>query len=146
MLWSADKITKLQKMQNWGLRIVFNNMHIGLDEDNLHVEAKLDLLKHRRVAHLLGIMYHRSKNVELLDVRDIHTRQFDKVKFKVFNPVIKKAFRSPKYLGAQLWDKLPVTTQLSGSFTEFKRKIKKHTAEGLFNGVRYVWSTTTGLL
>ena len=70
---------------------------------------------------------------DLLDVRDIRTRQFDQIKFKVFNPVIKIAFKSPKYLGAQLWDK--ITTQLSGSFAEFKCKIKKHIGEGLFNNV-----------
>ena len=64
-------------------------------------------LGYRRVAHLLGIMYHRSKCKDLLDNRAINTRQFDKVKFKVLNPVVKKTFKSPNYLGAQLWDKLP---------------------------------------
>ena len=78
-------------------------------------------------------MYHRSKNVELLDIRDIQTRQFDKIKFKVINPVIKKAFKTPNYLGALLWDKLPKETQLLGSFAGYKREIKKHCAEGLFN-------------
>ena len=76
-----------------------------------------------------------SPKYDLLDVRDIRTRQFDKVKFKVFNPEIKIAFKSPKYIGAQLWDKIPITTQLSGSFAEFKCKIKKHIGEGLFNDV-----------
>ena len=106
-----------------------------LDEDALHAEATLTLLKHRRILHLLGIMYRRSKIIDHLDVRDIRTRQFDKVKFKVLNPVIKKAFKSPNYLGAQLWDKIPISTQLSGSFVEFKRKIKKHIGEGLFDNV-----------
>ena len=91
--------------------------------------------KHRRILYLLGIMYHRSKIIDLLDVRDIRTRQFDKVKFKVFNPVIKIAFKSPKYLGAQLWDKIPITTQFSVSFAEFNCKVKKHIGDGLFNDV-----------
>ena len=38
----------------------------------------------------------------------------------------------PNYYGAQLWDKLPIDTQSSGSFDEFKRKVKRHIAGGLF--------------
>ena len=83
--------------------------------------------------HLLSLMYHRSKKPTLLDNRDIRTRRFDKIKFKVINPVIRIAFKTTNYLGAQLWDNLPIDTQLSGSFAEFKRKVKKHNGEGMFN-------------
>ena len=83
--------------------------------------------------HLLSIMYHRSKVPELLDNRDIRTRQFDKIKFKALTPTTKNAFKTPNYLGALLWDTLPLDTQCAGSFTEYKLKVKKLTAEGLFN-------------
>ena len=132
MLWNLDKLGKLQKMQNWGLRIVYRNVLQDHSEGVLHQEAGLTLLKGRRVMHMLSLMYHRSKKGEYLDNRDINTRQFDKIKFKVINPVIKKAFNTPNYLGAQLWDKLPATTQMAGSFNAFKYKVKKHVAEGLF--------------
>ena len=132
-MWNVIKLGKLQKMQNWGLRIVYGNNPQIQGEEAMHTAAGLMLLSERRTLHMLGLMYHRSKNVALLDIRDIQTRQFDQIKFKVINPVIKNAFKTPNYLGALLWDKLPKETQLSGSFAVHKREIKKHCAEGLFN-------------
>ena len=79
LLWNAEKLSKLQKLQNWGLRVVFNSSPVKLDEAALHEEAKLTLLKHRRTLHLLINMFHRSKLVSYLDRRDIATRQFDKI-------------------------------------------------------------------
>ena len=80
-------------------------------------------------------MYHRSKVGDYVDVRDIGTRQHDKVKFKVMNPSVKKAFRSPNYLGAQLWDMLPAETQLSGSYNVYKGRVARHIAAGMFETV-----------
>ena len=91
------------------------------------------LLKHRRTLHLLISMYHRSKQESYLDRRDIATRQFDKVKFKVINPNIKCAFKCPNYLGAKLWDKLPKETQIEPSINVFKFKVKKLIAAGMFD-------------
>ena len=107
-------------------------MHPKPDEDELHVTAGLILLIHRRITHLLILMYHRSKNQEFLDNRNLPTRQFDKVKFTAMNPSVKKAFRSPNYLGAQYWDMLPFETQSSATIQEFKHKINRHVREGLF--------------
>ena len=133
LMWNVEKLGKLQKMQNWGLRIVFGNALEDLSEDALHEAAGLMLLKNRRILHVLGLMYHRSKKIQYLDNRDINTRQFDKIKFRVITPVIKKAFKTTNYLGAQLWDRLPVGTQVAGLFSEFKRKVVKDIAEGLLN-------------
>ena len=135
LLWNAGKLHKLQKQQNWGLRIVFNDRQPKLDEDALHREANIHTLKYRRVAHLLNLMYFRSKEDRFLDKRNIPTRQFDKIKFKVINPVVSKVFKSPNYLGAQLWDLLPHETQSSASISEFKSKVKRHIDEGLFSQV-----------
>ena len=102
----------------------------------MHNLARLDRLDTRRICHLLNIMYHRSKEPKFLDIRDIPTRQLDKVKFKVINPVVKKAFKSPNYLGALLWDMLPKDTQSSGSLHVFKNKVAKHVKNGMFDKVR----------
>ena len=134
-LWNLEKLSKLQKMQNWGLRIVYCDNVPALDETNLHQKAKLTTLKLRRVQHLLSILYHRSKKDKYLDLRPIVTRQFDKIKFKVLNPIIKKAFLSPNYLGAQLWDLLPRETQTAPTYNIFKLKVKKHIAAGLFDNI-----------
>ena len=133
MLWNADKLHKLQKLQNWGLRIVYYDRQPKLDEDALHLEASLLTLRQRRVLHQLNNMYRRSKKESYLDRREIHTRQFDKIKFKVINPVIKKAFKTPNYLGAQLWDLLPKETQCAATFSAFKHKVKRHLTAGMFN-------------
>ena len=136
MLWNNNKLQKLQKLQNWGLRIVYTQNAVKLDEGGLHLESGINELKFRRIIHLLGLMYHRSKKEEYLDMRDIHTRQFAKIKFIVMAPIIKKAFKSPNYLGAMLWDKLPAETQSAGSYSEFKFKVKREINTGLFNNVQ----------
>ena len=135
MLWNMDMQSKLQKLQNWGLRIVYYDRAPMLGEDDLHREAILMLLKQRRIQHLVNIMYHRSKLDHYLDKRDVPTRQFAKIKFKVIHPNIKKAFKSPNYLGAQLWDKLPLDTQGAPTYNLFKYKVKRHIAAGLYNNM-----------
>ena len=122
-LWNSDKVHRLQKMQNWSLRIVYNNVQPRLDETGLHAEAGLELLETRRIKHLLNSMYFRSKNPVLLDDRNLPTRLFDKVKFKVIKPNVKKAFRSPNYLGAQYWDKLPRDTQVANTIHELLARL-----------------------
>ena len=92
-------------------------------------------LKYRRIHHLVNIMYHRSKCDQYRDKRNLPTRQFAKIKFKVITPVIKNAFRSPNYLGAQLWDLLPYDVQTAPTYNIFKYKVKKHIAAGLYNNL-----------
>ena len=94
-LWSSKNLQKLQKMQKWALRIVYWNEHPHMDEDNMHVAANLTKLKHRRILHLLSLMYQRSKVITNLDNRNLVTRQFTKIKFRVIKPLIKKAFLAP---------------------------------------------------
>ena len=50
---------KLQKYQNWGLRIVHTNVQPRLNTDDLHAEANVTKFKYRRIAHVFGTMYHR---------------------------------------------------------------------------------------
>ena len=134
-LWNAEKLSKLQKLQNWGLRIVYYDRDPKLDVDEMHSEANIMKLKYRRIHHLVNIMYHRSKHDHYLDKRVMPTRQFAKVKFKVINPVVRKAFKSPNYLGAQLWDMLPLDTQSAPTYNMFKYKVKRHIAAGLYNNI-----------
>ena len=105
-------------MQNWGLRIVYNDQNPRLDEQGLHHKANLTLLKPRRVLHLLSLMYFRARDHDNLDNRHNATRQFAKIK--------------SNYLGAQLWDILPRETQVEPVFCMFKFKVKRHIAAGMF--------------
>ena len=133
-LWNAEKIRKLQKIQNWGLRITYAGERFS--ELEMHSSANLDTFDTRRICPLLGVMYYRSKDPKLLDNRGLPTRQFDKIKFKVLNPAIKKAFRSPNYLGAQLWDLLPKDTQLAPGIHSYKIKVARHVRDGLFKDLK----------
>ena len=122
MLWSADKLRRLQKLQNWGLKIVYYDRQPKPSEDELHREAGLLILKRRRILHLLSVMYRRYKSGPLLDLREIHTRQVDKIKFKVINPVIRKACETPILSGCTA----PTETRTAATFSAFKHKVKVH--------------------
>ena len=135
VLWNVSKLSKLQKLQNWGLRIVYSDRVPRLTEEEMHSAANLTHLKYRRIHHLVNIMYHRSKSEKYLDNRDLPTRQFVKVKFKVINPNIKSAFKSPNYFGAQLWDMLPLDVQTAPTYSIFKYKVKIHITAGIYNNV-----------
>ena len=74
VLWNAEKVQKLQKFQNGGLRIVFSDREARRNEDEMHREAKLSLLKHRHTLKLLNLMYDMSKRNNLLDKKDLHTQ------------------------------------------------------------------------
>ena len=135
LLWNTNKTKKLQKLQNWGLRIVYSDRHPKLGEDDMHAEANVPLLKLRRIEHLLELMYRRSKEPDRLDDRKLPTRQFDKIKFKVDAPQVRVSFKSPNYLGSIVWDKLPLETQSSPDIANFKKRIKRHAREGLFKNL-----------
>ena len=135
VLWSTEKLNRLQKLQNWGLRIVYYDKMPRLSEAEMHNAANLTHLKFRRIHHLVNIMYHRSKIDKYRDNRHLPTRQFAKIKFKVITPNIKSAFKSPNYLGAQLWDMLPLDVQTAPTYSLFKYRVKRHIATGLYNNV-----------
>ena len=97
VLWNKEKLSKLQKMQNWGLRTVYSKTTPPMSEEQMHEAGGVLGLEQRRILHLLGTMYHRSNVESFLDNRGFCTRQFDKIKFKVLTPNIKQAFRSPNY-------------------------------------------------
>ena len=111
-------------------------MEPRLNESELHVAAGLNHLSTRCISHLLSLMYSRSKCPSFLDDRDLPTRQFDKIKFKVIRPDVKKAFRSPNYLGSSPWDRLPADTQKSRTKSRFKCEVEKHVKNGLFDNVK----------
>ena len=117
-------------MQNCGLRIVYN-VDAKMNEDELHTEAGLTLLKYRRIMHLSSITYHRSQNVMYTDTREIRTHEFGEIKLRVINPVVKKAFKSPNYYAVSLCYMLLWATQGEHTYNGFKSKVKAHIAAGM---------------
>ena len=64
------KSPEAQKISNRGLRIVFSDREARRNEDEMHREAQLSLLKHRHILKLLNLMYDMSKRNNLLDKKD----------------------------------------------------------------------------
>ena len=68
----------VQKLQNFGLSIAFNQHRLryyDLDSsETLHINAKVFRLVHRRNSHLLLFAFQLKEDNDLLDVRDIPTR------------------------------------------------------------------------
>ena len=73
--------------------------------------------------------------ITLINEKYLLVSLLKKIKFKVINPVVRKAFKSPNYLGAQLWNMLPLDTQSARTYNMFKYKVKRHIAAGLYNNM-----------
>ena len=117
---------KLQKLQNRALRLCFNvNNPRDCSVVDLHRRANLDTLDIRRELQLLGLMYDISNNPSYIVTPRANTRQAEKITFKTDIVSYDIYRRSPYYVGCNLWNTLPVTTQKERSRTAFKSEIRK---------------------
>ena len=71
---------------------MYSDIQPRLDETEMHVADCLATLTDRGISHLLSLMYPGKikKTPEYLDNRDLPTRQFDKIKFKVIKQKLQK--------------------------------------------------------
>ena len=122
---SLELKRKLQVLQNKGLRCALNRdkeAHV----DDLHDEAKLWKLKHRRDLHLYNLMFDKSKiEVNLRTARRVGaiTRASAKKQLKIARPRTEKFRKSLAYRGPLKWNNLHVDTQKLISKNEYKTKI-----------------------
>ena len=79
---SIELLNKLQRLQNKCLRICLR-AHPQTPTFFLHQETKTAPLHDRRKAHLRSFMFKQRDNLDLLDNRDLHTRQHTGIIFKV---------------------------------------------------------------
>ena len=121
---NADGLEKLQRLQNKCLKICLN-LHQLHNTINVHREAKCAYLEVRRKVHTCNFMYKRQAKLNLLDLRDIHTRQHDAPLFKVPHPNNEAFKRSVLYYGANTWNNLPTATRLIRDYLPFKAHQKK---------------------
>ena len=115
---NKKKQDKLQSMLIRFLRIVYNDENMGTDD--MHMRLGIGKLRPRRDMHLCGLTYRRSQCEEYLDVRELPTRQFDKIVLKVPNVILTKSFNTPLYKGANMWNRLPKNVHISPTYKEFK--------------------------
>ena len=100
---------RLQVLQNKGLRCALN-VGIEMSTDDLHAEANLLKLKHRRELHILNYMYGEANNATNLAHRaqnDAVTRSQSKKLVKVRRPKTEKFKKSLAYKGPKKWNSLP---------------------------------------
>ena len=117
-------LDKLQRLQNKCLKLCLG-LHKLHSTTAVHREAKCAKLQVRRQVHLNNFMYKRQSKLNLLDQREICTRQHDAPLFKVPHPNNEAFKRSVLYLGAVTWNNLPVETRLINSLIPFKTHQKK---------------------
>ena len=106
---------KLQSFQNRGLYIVFNQHFLNYlqkdSSESLHERAKIFRLVHRRRLHLLSYAFRLTGVEDLLDVRDIRTRQHEGLLFRLYKVNHYKCVRDPVYISMSCWNALNVETR-----------------------------------
>ena len=85
----ADKIERLQTLQDKAVHSIDNREYPGMDKAILSNLYRMSPLKERRAEHLSAIMYRLSKDESLLEISrpEIHLRNRNKIKFKTYNRV-----------------------------------------------------------
>ena len=125
-LLTKQQLTKLQRMQNRALRLVF--MGRTLSVADMHELAKVEYLEQRREAHLMGLMFNRTRDPMYRDDPTRVTRQGDAVLLKVPKANTTKFMAAPIFKGSTTWNRLPVEVRQVESRYALKIMHKRHTA------------------
>ena len=125
-LLTQQQQTKLQRIQNKALRMVFRGKTLSVHD--MHDRAGLDLLETRRENHLLALMYSRTKDPNYLAPRTRDTRRADAIVLKTPHPKTNRLKKAPIYKGSTMWNSLPSKIRCSGSKLELKNLMRRHRA------------------
>ena len=98
---NAGDLEKLQRLQNKCLKTCLG-VHQLYETKEAHRRTKCSYLKPRRNAHLCNFMYQRQSRIDLLDNRDIRTRNHDAPVFKVDFLNKESLKRSVNYMGSSM--------------------------------------------
>ena len=118
---------KIQTLQNQGLYTVFNQHYLSYDQKDstevLHRKCNVFRLAHRRRIHMLSFVFNYRSYVDLIDIREVHTRRHDGLLFKETNIVHHKAKQNPLYRAILSWNSLPVQVRNIERKETFKRML-----------------------
>ena len=118
-------IEKLQRLQNRSLRLCYNiNTPTEITTVLLHENAKLEKLCDRRNVALMCIMYDLCRNRMYEKVASRVTRAADGYTFDLTVPHMGVYAKSPYYVGANMWNVLPLNIRNSNTKAHFKYEIK----------------------
>ena len=128
MKWDGKVNKSLQKLQNYGLSIAFNQhilpYHQRDSSDNLHRWSGVFRLIHRRRLHLLQFAFVLKSNNALLDIRNIPTRRRDDILFKIPKSNHYRFPRNPYYRCMIEWNALNADVSLLPDREALKKEIK----------------------
>ena len=119
-----NDLDKLQRLQNKCLKTCLN-LHKLCETRAVHMQAKCVQLESRRKAHISNFMFKKQSRVELMDNRDICTRQHDAPLFLVKHPSKESFKRSVQFSGPTIWNNLPPETRLIREYSCFKSLQKR---------------------
>ena len=127
---TLDLVSKVQKMQNRGLRISrFSNMYERCSVTDLHSHFELKTLDSRRLSQLMCQMFKISQTRGIIvPVDERRTRNDSKVKIPLRDYIFKTLHKCPLFRGVWEWDYLSPEIQTSSKMSAFKSlvKNKKH--------------------
>ena len=118
-------VDKLQRLQNRSLRVCYNiNIPTDISTTRLHENARIDKLGDRRNLALLCIMFdlrqkgmYEKKGNRITRVTEGYTFELSIAHMGLF-------VKSPYYIGANMWNRLPVNIQKMNNKERFKNEIK----------------------
>lgn len=114
---------KLQRLQNRGLKIIFNGVHVDFCE--LHIMANLSPLVQSADKQLMMMMYRHSLTPDQYPRVDnvLPTRSHYKIRFDIPRPRVERFKRFLMYAGYLLWDVIAEEIQRLPSLSHFKSRI-----------------------
>ena len=119
-------IEKLQRLQYRSLRLCYKiNVPTDVSTIRLHENARVDKLCDRRNLALLCIMFDlRQKGLyEKKSTRITHAT--DGYRFELLTPHKELYAKSPHYVGANMWNRLPANVQNMNNKEHFKRELRR---------------------
>ena len=126
---SADRISKLDKLQNKAIRRIEYciNKDKRKDIDELHTMYSIEKLSVRRNRNLTKIMYRESKDVNNINLArpQMELRSKTKVKMKQKFTSLIRVQMSPLHRGLNIWDSLLSVLQREKDYQIFKSEIMK---------------------
>ena len=125
-LLNKQQLTKLQRLQNRALRLVFKDRVLTVDE--MHTRARVEYLEQRRENHTLTQMFNRTREEQYRDDNARITRSADAVSLKTPRANTNKLTKAPIVMGSKLLNELPVTVRNAKTKLELKNLVRKHWA------------------
>ena len=121
---TEDNLSKLQKLQNRGLRICLKIQH-HIPIILLHQQAEIPNLKTKHACNIKKYMYKQQCQLNLVKAPVVNTRMNKAIVFKTQKPNIEKFKKNLLYVGAMTWNSMKPEIRNIESYEGFKSHQKE---------------------